>query len=203
MREAKPFIPESGMFSFAFTSGASWPSTSTSPWATSICRSAPNLAPIRMNSLQRHWTIACLPGWRIGPTHQHLWWWSSHPCWVAPRMERAWEKKPIHHPRLGNRSEFRGIPRLFQFRTFWTPEFSSEFYFSDRKMCSCQFWTRFFQFGILSRHRLFRFHESENVPALNVSGEWHQILIYSTHQLFSRAPSPSHCSWYLLDTHKS
>ncbi len=28
----------------------------------------------------------------------------------------------------GIRSEFRGIPRLFQFQTFWTPEFSSEFY---------------------------------------------------------------------------
>ncbi len=27
------------------------------------------------------------------------------------------------------RSEFRGIPRFFRFRTFWTPEFSSEFYF--------------------------------------------------------------------------
>ncbi len=38
-------------------------------------------------------------------------------------------------------SEFRGIPRFFQFRTFWTPEFSSEFYFSDRKMCSRQFTT--------------------------------------------------------------
>ncbi len=37
------------------------------------------------------------------------------------------------------RSEFRGIPRLFQFWTFWTPEFLSEFYFSDRKMCSRQF----------------------------------------------------------------
>ncbi len=48
--------------------------------------------------------------------------------------------------------EFRGIPRLFQFWTFWTPEFSSEFYFSDRKMCSLQFRTRFFRFGIPSRH---------------------------------------------------
>jgi hypothetical protein len=35
--------------------------------------------------------------------------------------------------------EFRGTPRLFRFRTFWTPEFSSEFYFSDCKMCSRQF----------------------------------------------------------------
>ncbi len=33
-------------------------------------------------------------------------------------------------------SEFRRILQLIQFRTFWTLEFSSEFYFSDRKMCS-------------------------------------------------------------------
>ncbi len=108
-------------------------------------------------------------------------------------------------PNLGweIRSELHGIPRLFQFRTFWTPKFSSEFYFSDCKMCSRQFWTRFFRFRILSCHQLFQFHESENVPAINVSGEWHQILIYSMHQLFSSTPLPSHCSWYLLDTHKS
>ncbi len=37
------------------------------------------------------------------------------------------------------RLQFRGIPQLFRFRTFWTPDFSSEFYFSDRKMCSRQF----------------------------------------------------------------
>jgi hypothetical protein len=36
-------------------------------------------------------------------------------------------------------SEFRGILQLFQFWTFWTPEFSSEFYFFNRKMCSRQF----------------------------------------------------------------
>jgi hypothetical protein len=30
------------------------------------------------------------------------------------------------------RLEFRGIQRLIRFRTFWTPEFSSEIYFSDR-----------------------------------------------------------------------
>ncbi len=101
------------------------------------------------------------------------------------------------------RSEFRGILQLFQFWTFWTPEFSLEFYFSDRKMCSHQICTRFFLFGILSCHQLFWFHESENVPAINVSGKWHPILIYSTHQIFLRAPSPSHCSWYLLDTHKN
>ncbi len=37
------------------------------------------------------------------------------------------------------RSEFHGILQLFRFWTFWTPEFSSEFYFYDRKMCSRQF----------------------------------------------------------------
>jgi hypothetical protein len=100
-------------------------------------------------------------------------------------------------------SGFHGIPRLFQFRTFWTPEFSSEFYFSDHKMCSHQFRTHFSRFGILSQYRLFRFHESENVPAINVSGEWHQISIYSMHQLFLSTPSPSRCSQYLLDTHKN
>ncbi len=68
------------------------------------------------------------------------------------------------------RSKFCGIPQLIRFRTFWTPEFLSEFYFSDRKMCSLQFWTRFFQFRILSRHQFFQFHESENVPAIFVSG---------------------------------
>ncbi len=36
-------------------------------------------------------------------------------------------------------SEFCRIPQLFKFWTFWTPEFSSEFYFSDPKMCSRQF----------------------------------------------------------------
>ncbi len=40
-------------------------------------------------------------------------------------------------------SEFRRILRLIQFRTFWTPEFSSESYFSNPKMCSRQFWTQF------------------------------------------------------------
>ncbi len=36
-------------------------------------------------------------------------------------------------------SEFCGIPQLFQFWTFQTPEFLSEFYLSDRKICSRQF----------------------------------------------------------------
>ncbi len=66
------------------------------------------------------------------------------------------------------RLEFRRIPQLLRFRTFWTPEFSSEFFFSDRKMCSRQFWTCFFRFGILSRHLFFRFHESENIPAISL-----------------------------------
>ncbi len=73
--------------------------------------------------------------------------------------------------------EFHGIPGLFQFWTFWSPEFSSEFYFFDCKMCSRQFWTHFFQFGILFCHRFFWFRESENVPAI-----WHNFVptyIYS------------------------
>ncbi len=53
-------------------------------------------------------------------------------------------------------------------RPFWTPEFSSEFYFSDRKMCSRQFATRSLRFGILSRHWFFQFHESENFPAISI-----------------------------------
>ncbi len=64
--------------------------------------------------------------------------------------------------------EFCRILRLIWFRTFWTLEFSSEFYFSARKMCSRQFWTRFLRFGILSCHRFFQFHESENVPTMTI-----------------------------------
>jgi hypothetical protein len=41
-------------------------------------------------------------------------------------------------------------------------------------MCSCQFVTHSCQFGILSRNQFFQFYESENVPAIFVSGEWHQ-----------------------------
>ncbi len=122
-----------------------------------------------------------------------------------PAAKEKWKEMPRINCRLGweIHSEFRWIPQLFQFWTFWTLEFPSEFYFSDCKMCSLQFWTYFFRFRILSRHWLFQFHELENVPAINVSGEWHQILIHSTHQLFLHAPLPSHCSWYLLDTHKN
>jgi hypothetical protein len=50
-------------------------------------------------------------------------------CYKGHNASLGWE---IH-------SEFHGIPRLFRFRTFWTLEFSSEFYFSDRKMCCRQF----------------------------------------------------------------
>ena len=50
-------------------------------------------------------------------------------------------RKAPQHLYLGweIRSEFHRIPQFFRFRTFWTPEFSSEFYFSDSKMCSRQF----------------------------------------------------------------
>ncbi len=95
--------------------------------------------------------------------------------------------------------EFRGIPWLIQFRTFWTPEFSSGFYFSDRKMCSRQFWTRLLRFRILSCLRFFQFHESENVPAIYVSGEWHQILKRNAPTLFARTianPLLTISTWY-------
>jgi hypothetical protein len=35
-------------------------------------------------------------------------------------------------------------------------------------MCSRQSGTRFLRFGILSRHRFFRFHELENVTAISI-----------------------------------
>ncbi len=52
-------------------------------------------------------------------------------------------------------------------------------------MCSRQFWTYFFRFGILFRHLFFWFHESKNVPAIFVSGKWHQILILNAPTLFA------------------
>ena len=97
------------------------------------------------------------------------------------------------------RLEFCGIPRLIWFRTVWTPEFSLEFYFSDCKMCSHQFWRHFFRFGILSRQLFFQFHESENVPAIFVSGRWHQILILNAPTLFTRTianPLLTISTWY-------
>ncbi len=148
-----------------------------------------------------------LPGTQWGGIQHPKYWPSclpSHPSrFHVPQMQGT---MPHQHRRLLGweiHLEFRGILQLIRFQTFRTPEFSSEFYFSDCKMCSRQFWTCFFRFGILSCHWLFQFHESEKVPAINVSGEWHQISIYSMHQLFSCAPLPSHCSWYLLDTHKN
>ncbi len=73
--------------------------------------------------------------------------------------------------------EIRGIPQLIWFRTFWTPEFSLEFYFSYRKMCSRQFWACFLWFGILSHHRFFRFHKLEYIPAISIF--WPAIKISS------------------------
>ncbi len=75
-------------------------------------------------------------------------------------------------------SEFRGILQLFQFRTFWTPEFSSKFYLNDCKICSCQFVTRSCQFGILSRHWFFQFHALENVPAFFLAHQHHIYLFW-------------------------
>ncbi len=86
-------------------------------------------------------------------------------------------------PWLGNPL---GIPWLFRFRMFWNPELSLEFYFSDRKMSSRQFRTRFCRFRILTRHQFFQFHESENVPTIYVSGKWNQILRLNALTLFVR-----------------
>ena len=66
------------------------------------------------------------------------------------------------------RSESGRIPQLFRFRIFRTPEFSSEFYFSDCKMCSRQLGTRSLRFGILSHHQFFWFHESKHFPAMKI-----------------------------------
>ncbi len=74
----------------------------------------------------------------------------------------------------------------FQFQTLWTLEFSSELYFSNHKMYSRQFGTCSPQFKILSRHRFFKFHELENVPAIHVSGKWHQISRLNAPTLFAR-----------------
>ncbi len=66
-------------------------------------------------------------------------------------------------------------------------------------MCSRQFWRHFFQFGILSRHLFSQFHELENVPAIFVSGKWHQILILNAPTLFSRTianPLLTISTWY-------
>ncbi len=82
-------------------------------------------------------------------------------------------------------SEFCGIPQLFRIRTFWTPEFLSEFYISDRKMCYPQFRTSSCRFGILSRHQFFQSHESENVSTIFVCGKWHQISRLNAPTLFA------------------
>jgi hypothetical protein len=47
---------------------------------------------------------------------------------------------------------------------FELQNFSSEFNFSNCKMCSHQFGTQSCQFRILSHHRFFQFHELENLP---------------------------------------
>jgi hypothetical protein len=76
--------------------------------------------------------------------------WSSHnetaaSAWQQRNADWWSEMKKTnhntHHPEhLGweMHLEFCGIVQLIQFRTFWIQEFLSEFYFSDRKMCSCQ-----------------------------------------------------------------
>jgi hypothetical protein len=59
-------------------------------------------------------------------------------------------------------------------------------YFSNPEMCSHQFGTRSHWFGILSCHQFFQFHESENIPAIFVSGKWHQISRLNAPTLFAR-----------------
>ncbi len=75
------------------------------------------------------------------------------------------------------RSEFHRILQLLRFRTFCTPEFSSEFNFSDYKICSRRFATQSRWFGILSCHWFFQFHSSENVPAIC---QWHVASNFKT-----------------------
>ena len=114
----------------------------SSSWKIHLAKGPFSIVQLQVTS----WYTCCtLVGWKARPRgHLHL----------VDTIYLGWE---IH-------SEFRGIPRLIRFRTFWTPKFSSEFYFSDHKMCSRQFWTIFFRFGILSRHLFFWFHESEMFP---------------------------------------
>ncbi len=58
-------------------------------------------------------------------------------------------------------SKFCGILPLFWFQTFSPPEFSSEFHYSNHKICSRQIGTCSHCFGILSCHLFFHFHASE------------------------------------------
>ncbi len=79
------------------------------------------------------WNCGCLPTHTIGdlfPIFLGCGAWSCGLTALIPIPLLGWE---IH-------SEIRGILWLIQFRTFWTLEISLEFYFSDRKMRSRQFW---------------------------------------------------------------
>ncbi len=53
-------------------------------------------------------------------------------------------------------------------------------------MYSCQIRTPSLRLGIFSCHHFFQFHELENVPAIYVSGKWHQISRLSAPTLFAR-----------------
>ncbi len=87
-------------------------------------------------------------------THLCMQWWSD-PFWCGAHV-LGWEIW----------LEFRRILQLFQFRTFSPPELSSEFHFSDHKICSPKFRIRSRRFRILSRYQFFQFHVSENVRAI-------------------------------------
>jgi hypothetical protein len=52
-------------------------------------------------------------------------------------------------------------------------------------MCFRQFRTLSHQFETLSHHQFFQFHESENIPAMFVSGKWHQFLRLNAPTLFA------------------
>ncbi len=72
-------------------------------------------------------------------------------------------------------SEFHGIPQLIWFRTFWTPEFSSEFHFSDCKMCSRQFWAVLF-----SVKNLLLPTTSQRTSTAFLAGKKHQVFFPAT-----------------------
>jgi hypothetical protein len=97
--------------------------------------------------MTQNWPRGNLKKW-----HFLLWTPYSYKCW-----SKAW---------LGNPFGIRGnsgiilIPDLLNSKSF------IGILFSDCKMCSHQFRTRSLWFGILSCHRFFQFHESENIPTI-------------------------------------
>jgi hypothetical protein len=90
--------------------------------------------------------------------------WNQPHCMLPPGCNDSSITSPFL-PWLGNQL---GIPQnlaIIPIPDLLNLEFSSEFNFSDRKLCSCQFVTHSCWFGTLSHHPFFQFHASENVPA--------------------------------------